>query len=88
MKFKVKLKSRVASLEEKLKKMEKKNSDLALDMTRSIYKIEEDTIKKIIKIETEVKNKMDTSSVYDHVSYATDNLRQEQNKIIEKLENQ
>lgn len=75
MKFKVKSKSKLASLEDKMKKMEKQNAELTVELNKAIYRSEEDTIRKLIKIEGEVKNKMNTSSVYDHVQYESDNIK-------------
>lgn len=56
--------------------MEKTNGELSVELNKSIYRTEEDTIRKLIKIESEVKNKMNKNSVYDHVQYESDIIKE------------
>jgi uncharacterized protein YlaN (UPF0358 family) len=92
MKFKVKSKARIHKLEESIKIMEKRNSELSADLNKAIYRMEEDTIRKLIKIESEVKLKMNTNNVYDHVEYEWNQVKDQYDvklgQLTEKFESE
>ncbi|CAI2359055.1 unnamed protein product [Moneuplotes crassus] len=91
MKFKVKIKSRITKVEDHIHQIETKNVDHSVEVKQAVYKIEEDTIKKLIRLNDQLKNKMDINSVYDHVQFETKAIKEEQKNAIEdittKLEN-
>jgi len=80
MKFKIKSKAKISKVEEEIKIIEKKNIELSSDLNKTLYRMEEDTIRKLIKIEEEVKHKMNKTNVYDHVQYELSHS-EEQNNI-------
>ena len=47
--------------------MKRQNADLADELKREVYRSEEDTIRKLIKIEESIKPMMTKNSVYDYV---------------------
>lgn len=57
-----------------------------------MYRSEEDTIRKLIKIEEEAKHKMTKNAVYDHVQYECNQVRETYDakfvQISEKLDNE
>ncbi|CAI2387257.1 unnamed protein product [Moneuplotes crassus] len=85
MKFKVKIKSRMSNVEEHLQQVEKKNADHSSEVNKAIYKIEEDTIKKLIRIESQLKSKMEINSVYDHVQYEIEAVKENYLKLIDDM---
>ena len=78
MKFKVKTKGRIVKVEETLEMMKRQNTDLADELKREVYRSEEDTIRKLIRVEESIKPMMTKNSVYDHVQAEID-------KVIEEL---